>query len=81
MVALLNYMLASTLLLFYQMMTFKGLNRLTILNLSGAGLLNISDNAFRGLQVLRELVLTDNRLKKVPTKQLSILNRLRKKLG
>ncbi|XKL67775.1 hypothetical protein PGB90_003266 [Kerria lacca] len=57
--------------------SFLGLNSLTTLDLSGAELVNISDHAFQGLNNnLRNLILTDNRLVTIPTKQLSKLSRL-----
>ncbi|XP_065203034.1 leucine-rich repeat neuronal protein 1-like isoform X2 [Planococcus citri] len=57
--------------------SFARLNSLTKLDLAGAGLVNISDFAFRGLDNnLRSLILSDNELVTIPTKQLSKLSRL-----
>lgn len=54
----------------------RGLSRLTSLDLSGAGLVNVSENAFRGLTGLRILSLADNKFRAVPTQQLAALARL-----
>lgn len=57
--------------------SFIGLNSLTKLDLTGAGLVNVSDYAFKGLNTnLRSLILTDNHLVTIPTKQMSKLSRL-----
>jgi Leucine-rich repeat (LRR) protein len=57
--------------------SFAGLATLSTLDLTGAGLTNMSEYAFHGLdQNLRTLILSDNRLVTVPTKQLSRLSRL-----
>lgn len=57
--------------------SFVGLNSLTTLDLTGAELEYISIHAFDGLNTnLRNLVLTDNRLDTIPTKQISRLTRL-----
>lgn len=55
---------------------FDGLSRLTVLDLNGASLVNISEHTFRGLNGLRTLNLAGNELSSVPTKQLSCLVRL-----
>lgn len=53
------------------------LTHLTTLDLKGAGLVNISMDIFRGLKnSLRQLDLSDNRLKRVPTVHLNELSRL-----
>lgn len=44
--------------------------------MSGAGLDNITEKAFKGLSALRVLKLNGNKLKEIPTKQLSLLLRL-----
>lgn len=57
--------------------SFAGLNGLTKLDVAGCGLVNISDYAFKGLNGnLRTLILSDNELVTIPTKQLSRLSRL-----
>ncbi|KAK7597706.1 hypothetical protein V9T40_009931 [Parthenolecanium corni] len=57
--------------------SFAGLNSLTTLDLTGAELNNITEFAFRGLNPnLRTLILADNRLVTIPTKQMSRLKRL-----
>ncbi|XP_044015225.1 insulin-like growth factor-binding protein complex acid labile subunit isoform X2 [Aphidius gifuensis] len=56
--------------------SFKGLERLAVLDIMDAGLDNISDYSFRGLLSLRTLKLSGNKLREVPTKQLSLLSRL-----
>lgn len=56
---------------------FEALKHLTNLDLKGAGLNNISLDAFRGLETsLRQLDLSDNRLQRIPTIHLSELVRL-----
>lgn len=55
---------------------FEGLSRLSVLDLSGAGLFDISEGAFKGLNALRNLNLADNKLHTIPTSQLSHLSRL-----
>lgn len=56
---------------------FEMLKRLTNLDLKGAALVNISREAFRGLEnSLRLLDLSDNRLQKIPTVHLNELARL-----
>lgn len=56
---------------------FETLTHLTNLDLKGASLINISLDAFRGLQnSLRQLELSDNRMQRVPTIHLSELSRL-----
>lgn len=57
--------------------SFEMLKHLTRLDLKSAALYNISLEAFHGLEhSLRQLDLSDNRLKRVPTLHLSGLNRL-----
>lgn len=57
--------------------SFESLKHLTSLDLKGAGLMNISLGAFRGLEdSLRQLELSDNRLQRIPTLHLSELSRL-----
>uniref|UniRef100_A0A1A9WGQ7 LRRCT domain-containing protein n=1 Tax=Glossina brevipalpis TaxID=37001 RepID=A0A1A9WGQ7_9MUSC len=55
---------------------FQNLKGLTLLNLKGAGLRNISHDSFHGLEALRSLDLSDNRLSRIPTISLSPLQRL-----
>uniref|UniRef100_A0A1I8P0K1 LRRCT domain-containing protein n=1 Tax=Stomoxys calcitrans TaxID=35570 RepID=A0A1I8P0K1_STOCA len=55
---------------------FQDLKGLTRLNLKGAGLRNISHDSFLGLESLRIVDLSDNRLPRVPTNSLSQLSRL-----
>lgn len=58
---------------------FEQLRGLSLLDLNGAGVVNVSVDAFRGLEnSLRKLDLSDNRLKQIPTEALSILARLEK---
>lgn len=57
--------------------SFEMLKHLTNLDLKGAGLMNVSLDAFRGLEnSLRQLELSDNRLQRIPTVHLSELLRL-----
>lgn len=57
--------------------SFEMLKHLTRLDLKGAALYNISVEAFQGLEnSLRQLDLSDNRLKRIPTVHLSGLARL-----
>lgn len=57
--------------------SFEMLKHLTRLDLKGAALYNLSLDTFQGLEhSLRQLDLSDNRLKKIPTVHLSSLNRL-----
>lgn len=57
--------------------SFELLKHLTNLDLKGAALVNISLDAFRGLDnSLRQLELSDNRLQRIPTVHLSELHRL-----
>lgn len=56
---------------------FGTLRGLSLLDLNGAGVVNVSYNAFRGLEnSLRKFDLSDNRLKSIPTEALKILIRL-----
>ncbi|KAI9586736.1 leucine-rich repeat neuronal protein 1 [Glossina fuscipes] len=55
---------------------FQDLKGLTLLDLKGAGLRNISHDSFHGLEALRSLDLSDNRLSRIPTVSLSPLLRL-----
>lgn len=58
---------------------FEQLRGLSLLDLNGAGVVNVSLEAFRGLEnSLRNLDLSDNRLKLIPTEALSILARVEK---
>ncbi|CAG7668634.1 unnamed protein product [Allacma fusca] len=55
---------------------FEGLKNLQLLDLGGCRIDTIEPHAFRGLEVLRKLILTDNNLKNVPTTAFPPLSQL-----
>lgn len=58
---------------------FEQLRGLSLVDLNGAGVVNVSNEAFHGLEnSLRKLDLSDNGMKQIPTEALSILARLEK---